>query len=249
MEHLFPGSVKDGMDAELVEGAVAMPYDIPNVHVDLSIADAGIPAGFFRSVNNSYNAFAVETFIDELAHAAKKDPYQFRRALLTRSPRHLAALDLAAERAGWGTPLPAGRARGIAVHTSFASYVAEVAEVSLDAAGMARVHRVVCAVDCGPVVNPAILEAQMQGAIVMGLTAALFGEINIENGRVRQSNFSDYRMLKLAEMPVIEVYVVPGDNPQGGAGEPALPPIAPAVGNALFALTGKRIRKLPFGRA
>ena len=248
MEHLFPGSVKDGMDGELIEGAIAMPYAIPNVHVDLSIADTKIPVGFFRSVNNSYNGFVVESFIDELAHAAKRDPYEYRRDLLVKSPRHLGALNLAATKAGWGTPLPAGRARGIALHLSFLSYVAEVAEVSLNPDGSVKVHRVVCAIDCGPVVNPAGVESQLQSAIVMGLTAALYGEINIDRGRVRQSNFKDYRMLKLAEMPVVEVHIVPSTDKQGGAGEPALPPLAPAVCNAIFALTGKRIRKLPIGK-
>ncbi len=248
MARVFPDSVKNGLDEEAVEGGVAMPYAIPNVHVDYVLTDTGIPVGFWRSVNNSFNAFAVESFIDELAHAAKKDPYEYRRDLLGKAPRHLGVLNLAAGTAGWGTPLPAGRARGIAVHKSFGSYVAQVAEVSVDADGTPHVHRVVCAVDCGPVVNPDTVEAQMQGAIVYGLTAALWGEITIDKGRVQQSNFHDYRMLHLAEMPKVEVHVVPSSDAQGGVGEPGTPPIAPAVCNAIFAATGKRIRKLPIGK-
>jgi isoquinoline 1-oxidoreductase subunit beta len=248
MAHFWPESLKDGYDAELVEGAMAMPYAIPNVRVDSLNVDTGIPVGFWRSVNNSYNGFAVETFVDELAHAARRDPYEFRRDLLGGSPRHLRALNLAAEKAGWGTPLPSDRARGIAVHLSFQSYVAEVAEVAVERDGAVRVHRVVCAVDCGPVVNPAIVESQMESAIVYGLTAALWGEITIDRGRAVQGNFDTYRMLRMKEMPKIEVYIVPSTDPQGGAGEPGTPPIAPAVCNAIFALTGKRIRKLPVGR-
>ena len=248
MARVFPDTVKNGLDEEAVEGGVGMPYAIPNVHVDYLLTDTGIPVGFWRSVNNSYNAFAVESFIDELAHAAKKDPYEYRRDLLGKAPRHLGALNLAASKAGWGTAPPAGRARGIAVYKSFESYVAEVAEVCVATDGAVKVHRVVCAVDCGPVVNPSIVEAQMESAIVYGLTAALYGEIAIEGGRVKQSNFHDYQMLRLAEMPKVEVYIVPSTDAQGGVGEPGTPPIAPAVANAIFAATGKRIRKLPIGK-
>src|SRR6059058_2304329 len=180
MARVFPDTVKNGLDEEAVEGGVGMPYAIPNVHVDYLLTDTGIPVGFWRSVNNSYNAFAVESFIDELAHAAKKDPYEYRRDLLGKAPRHLGALNLAASKAGWGTPPPAGRSRGIAVYKAFESYVAEVAEVSVASDGAVQVHRVVCAVDWGPVVNPSIVEAQMESAIVFGLTAALYGEIAIE---------------------------------------------------------------------
>src|SRR5437773_1050683 len=248
MARVFPDTVKNGLDAEAVEGGVGMPYAVPNVHVDYVLTDTGIPVGFWRSVNNSYNAFVVESFIDEMAHAAQKDPYEYRRDLLGKAPRHLGALNLAASKAGWGTAPPAGRARGIAVYQSFESYVAEVAEVSLASDGAVKVHRVVCAVDCGPVVNPSIVEAQMESAIVFGLTAALYGEIAIEGGRVKQSNFHDYRMVRLAEMPQIEVHIVPSTDAQGGVGEPGTPPIAPAVCNAIFALTGKRVRKLPIGK-
>jgi isoquinoline 1-oxidoreductase subunit beta len=242
-----PEAVKNGVDTEAVEGVVGMPYAIPNVHGDYHLADTGIPVGFWRSVNNSFNAFAVESFIDELAHAAKRDPYEYRRDLLTKAPRHLGVLNLAAEKADWTKPLPAGQARGIAVWKAFESYVAEVAEVSRNTDGSVRVHRVVCAVDCGPVVNPSIVEAQIQSAIVYGLTAALWGAVTIAHGRVEQTNFNNYRMLRQAEMPVIETYIVPSSDSQGGIGEPGTPPIAPAVCNAIFALTGQRIRKLPIG--
>src|SRR5256886_276113 len=248
LARVYPDTIKNGLDGEAVEGGVGMPYAVPNVHVDYLLTDTGIPVGFWRSVNNSYNAFAVESFIDELAHAAKKDPYEYRRDLLAQAPRHLGALNLAASKAGWGTPPPAGRARGIAVYKAFESYVAEVAEVSLASDGAVKVHRVVCAVDCGPVVNPSIVEAQMESAIAFGLTAALYGEIAIEGGRVKQSNFHDYPMVRLAEMPQIQVHIVPSTDAQGGVGQPGTPPIAPAVCNAIFAATGKRVRKLPIGK-
>jgi isoquinoline 1-oxidoreductase subunit beta len=248
MARIFPDTVKNGLDEEAVEGGMGMPYTVPNVHVDYVLTDTGIPVGFWRSVNNSFNAFAVETFIDELAYAAKKDPYEYRRDLLGKAPRHLGVLNLAARMSDWGSPLPAGRARGIAVYKSFESYVSQVAEVSIDKDGVVHVHRVVCAVDCGPVVNPGIVEAQMQSGIVFGLTAALWGEITIDKGHVQQSNFHDYRMLRMGEMPVVEVHIVPSTESQGGVGEPATPPIAPAVCNAIFALNGKRIRKLPIGK-
>ncbi len=248
MARVFPNFVKDGIDGEAVEGGVGMPYAVSNVHVDYLMPDTGIPVGFWRSVNNTFNAFVVESFVDELAHAAKKDPYEYRRDLLGKAPRHLGVLNLVASKAGWGAPLPAGRSRGIAVWKSFESHVAEVAEISIDADGAVRVHRVVCAVDCGPVVNPDIVEAQMQSAIVYGLTAALWGEITIDQGRVTQSNFHNYRMLRMAEMPQIEVHIVSSTESQGGVGEPGTPPIAPAVCNAIYAATGKRIRKLPIGK-
>jgi isoquinoline 1-oxidoreductase beta subunit len=248
MARMFPQTVKNGLDGEAVEGGVGLPYAVPNVHVDYQLTDTGIPVGFWRSVNNSFNAFAVEGFIDELAVAAKKDPYEYRRGLLTNAPRDRGVLELAATKAGWGTPLPAGRARGIAVYKSFESYAAQVAEVSVSPAGDVRVHRVVCAIDCGMHVNPSTIEAQMQSGIVFGLTAALKGAITIENGRVTQSNFHDYQMLRIAEMPVVEVHIMPSNEAPGGVGEPGTPPIAPAVCNAIFAATGKRIRRLPIGK-
>ena len=250
MIRFFPQAIKNGLDGELVEGAVelAKAYAIPNAHIDCTMTDTGIPVGFWRSVSGSYNGFVVESFYDELAHAAKKDPYEFRRDLLAGAPRFLGVLELAAEKAGWGTPPAAGISRGIAVFKCFESYVAEVAEVSVASDGTGKVHRVVCAVDCGPVVNPAIVESQMQGAIVYGLTAALYGEITIDKGRVVQGNFDRYEMLRMNEMPVVEVHIVPSTEAQGGVGEPGTPPIAAAVCNAIFAATGKRIRKLPIGK-
>ena len=247
MARVFPGSVQNGLDGEAVEGGKEMAYAVPNVHVDYVLTDTGIPVGFWRSVNNSFNAFAVETFIDELAAAAKVDPFEYRRGLLANAPRHRGVLELAAAKAGWGTPPPAGRSRGIAVHKSFESFVAQVAEISVSPAGEVRVHRVVCAIDCGMFVNPDTIEAQMQSGIVFGLTAALKGAITIDRGRVQQSNFHDYEMLRLADTPVVEVHIVPSNEAPGGVGEPGTPPIAPAVCNAIFAATGKRIRKLPIG--
>jgi isoquinoline 1-oxidoreductase beta subunit len=246
MSRFFPGSVKNGLDESSVEGAADLPYAIPNILVDYQLTETGIPVGFWRSVGNSQNGFFSECFVDELAAASGKDPYEFRRRLLQKAPRHLAVLELAATKAGWGEALPAGQYRGIAVLSSFGSYVAEVAEVSVDKkSGEVRVHRVVCAVDCGRTVNPLTIEAQMQGAIVFGLTAALKGAITINKGRVEQGNFDDYQMLRMTEMPKIEVHIVPSDQPSSGIGEPGTPPIAPAVCNAIFAATRKRIRRLP----
>ncbi|HMK36640.1 MAG TPA: xanthine dehydrogenase family protein molybdopterin-binding subunit, partial [Desulfomonilaceae bacterium] len=243
---LFEGAMMiDGIDAQSVEGSADMPYEIPNFLVDLHSPKIGVPVQWWRSVGHSHTAFVVESFIDELAHAAGKDPYEFRRKLLAHHPRHKAVLELAAQKAGWGSRLPEGRGRGIAVHRSFSSFVAQVAEVSVSSDGAVRVHGVVCAVDCGRVTNPDTVEAQMQGGIVYGLTAALYGAITLKSGRVEQSNFHDYPMLRVKEMPEVQVWIVPSQEPPTGVGEPGVPPIAPAVGNAIFALTGKRIRRLP----
>jgi isoquinoline 1-oxidoreductase beta subunit len=244
MERLMPGMAFDMPDKNQIEGAFDLPYDIPNLEVRQIRTKTPVPVGSWRSVGHSYNAFFTESFMDELAHAAKADPYIFRQGLLGKRPRHRAVLDLVATRAGWGKSLPTGVARGIALHESFASICAQVAEVSL-VDGRPRVHRVVCVIDCGLVVNPDTVEAQMQSAIVYGLSAALFGEITVKDGRVEQSNFASYDAIKLSDMPVIETYIVPSDGPPGGVGEPGTPPIAPAVANALFALIGKRIRSLP----
>jgi isoquinoline 1-oxidoreductase beta subunit len=236
----------DGVDAFGVEGIRDCPYDIPNLHVEYSRQEpGGIQVWFWRSVGHSQNSFFLESFVDELAHAAGKDPFEFRRSLLGKQPRYKGALELAAEKAGWGKPLPAGVHRGIAVVQSFGSFCAEVAEVSVGADGAPKVHRVVAAVDCGMTVNPDIIKRQIESAIVYGLTAALYGKITFRDGRVEQSNFHDYRMLRMSEMPAVEVYIVPSTEAPGGIGEPGTPPIAPAVANAMFAATGKRIRKLP----
>jgi isoquinoline 1-oxidoreductase beta subunit len=188
-----------------------------------------------------------ECFLDELAAAGGKDPYELRRVLLDKEPRHKRVLELAAAKGNWGKPLPKGQGRGIAVAESFGSFVAQVAEVTVGNDGSVRVNRVVCAIDCGPFVNPDTIEAQMQGGIVYGLTAALKGDITIERGRVKQRNFHDYQMLRINEMPRVEVYTVPSTDKMGGVGEPGTPPVAPAVANAIFAATGKRVRKLPIG--
>ncbi len=232
------------MDGSSVEGAKNLPYAIPNLEVTYAMVDTGVPVGFWRSVGSSQNAYITECFFDETAAAAGRDPYELRRELLKGHPRHLRVLETAAEKAGWGEPLPEGRGRGIAVAESFGSFVAEVAEVSIEN-GKPRVHRVVCAIDCGQTVNPNIIEAQMESGIVYGLTAALKGEITLENGRVQQSNFHNYEMLRMDEMPEVEVHIIDSGEAPGGVGEPGTPPIAPAVVNALFALTGKPVRRLP----
>src|SRR6266568_4222167 len=243
------GPLDKGVDRTLIDGASNLPYAIPNVLVDQVAVDLlPVPRGFWRSVGISQNAFVTECFFDEVAVAAGKDPYELRRQLLRDKPRHLRTLELAAQKAGWGTPLAAGRGRGIALAEWAPTTCAQVAEVSVTPEGGVRVHRVVCAVDCGPTVNAGQIEAQLQGGIVYGLTAALYGEITIDRGRVKQSNFTDYPMLHIEEMPVVEVHVVPSDDKQGGIGEPSVGPVAPAVCNAIFAATGKRIRKLPIGK-
>jgi isoquinoline 1-oxidoreductase beta subunit len=243
---LFEQAFMQGkIDPSSVEGAHDMPYEVPHILVDLHTTDMGVPVQWWRSVGHSHTAFVVESFIDEVAHSAGIDPYQFRRGLLAAHPRHRGVLDLAAEKAGWGAPLPQGRARGLAMHKSFESFVAQVAEVSVGPEGQVRVHRVVCAVDCGQVVNPATIEAQMEGAIVMGLSAALYGAITFEKGRVKQGNFNDYPLLGIGEMPLVEVHIVPSREPPGGIGEPGVPPIAAAVANGIYAATGKRVRRLP----
>ena len=237
--------IKEEIDTASTEGAATMPYEIPNLFVGLHSPEVAVPVQWWRSVGHSHTGFAVESFIDEMAAAAGKDPYAFRRALLAGHPRHRGVLELAAEKAGWGTAPPAGRSRGIAVCESFGSFVAQVAEVSVAPSGALRVHRVVCAVDCGSTVNPGIVEAQMESGIVFGLTAALYGEITIKDGRVEQGNFDTYPLLTIGEMPAVEVYIVPSTEAPGGIGEPGTPPIAPAVANAVYAGTGIRVRRLP----
>ena len=238
--------VKDGIDATSIEGVADSPYlkDVPDHRVDLHSPQTGIPVLWWRSVGHSYNAFVMESLVDELAHAAGRDPLEYRRALLAKHPRHLAALELAAEKFGWSAPPVTGRGRGIAVHESFGSFVAQAAEVSVEN-GVIRVHRVVCAIDCGPAVNPDAVRAQMESGIAFGLGAALHSKLTLRNGQVQESNFHDYRVLRINEMPVVDVHIVPSTEKMGGAGEPGTPPIAPAVANAVFALTGQRLRELP----
>jgi isoquinoline 1-oxidoreductase beta subunit len=234
-----------GVDFISLEGAANLPYDLPNIKIEYTEQDPGIPFGFWRSVGASFQGFAVEAFIDELATTAGKDPYQFRHDLLGKAPRHRAALDLAAEKAGWGKPLPQGRARGIAVMECFGSILAQVTEVSVDAKGAVKVHRVVCSVDTGWVINPDTITQQMEGGIIYGLTAALKGEITIQNGRVTQRHFNDYQMIRHPEMPLIEVFIVPSTAEPGGIGEPSTALAAGSLVNAIFAATGKRIYRLP----
>jgi len=242
----FASMIRNGIDETSVEGAADSPYlaAIADHRVELHSPELPIPVLWWRSVGHSHTAFVVESFVDELAHAAGKDPLAFRRELLPADSRLRRVLDSAAEGFGWGKPLPAGHAAGIAVHESFGSAVAHAAEVSVED-GRIRVHRVVCAVDCGPVVNPDGVEAQMQSGIVFGLSAALYGEITFRDGQVEQSNFHDYPVLRLHEMPRVEVRIAKSNEKMGGVGEPGTPPVAPAVANALFALTGKRLRSLP----
>jgi len=234
----------DMPDKTTSEGLFDLPYGFASQHMSHVATKSGVPVGFWRSVGHSHNAFFSESFIDELAAATKQDPLAFRLKLLKDAPRYAAVLQLVADKAGWGTPLPAGRAQGIALHKSFGSIVAQVAEISL-ANGQIRVHRVVCAIDCGTVVNPGTVAQQMESSVVYALSAALFGKIDIVGGVVQQSNFSDAPMLTLSQTPVVETHIVPSTSHPAGVGEPAVPPLAPAVGNALFALTGKRQRALP----
>ncbi len=239
---------KNGVDETSVEGANDIPYNIPNILVDLHSPKVGVPVLWWRSVGHSHTAFVVESFIDEIAHAANKDPYEFRRMLLKNHPRHKAVLELAAEKAGWDKPVEKGKGRGISVHKSFGSFIAQAAEVSVEKSGEVRVHKVICSIDCGRVVNPSTVAAQMESGIVFGLSAALFGSITLKNGRVEQSNFHDYPMLSMKNMPKVEVHIVKSEATPEGVGEPGVPPIAPAVCNAIFALTGKRIRRLPIDK-
>ena len=237
------GTIVKTRDPSSHEGAVDQPYMIPNVDIAHVFYDPGVPLGFWRSVGHSQNAFVVESFIDELAHKANEDPYQFRRRLLAGHARHLAVLDLVAEKANWGTP-KLGTHQGIAVHESFGSVVAEVVEVRI-VDNVIKVERVVCAADCGLVVNPDQVHAQVESAVIFGLTAALKGKITIRDGAVEQSNFHDYPLLRMNEIPVVEVHILPSANSPTGIGEPGTPPIAPAVANAVFAATGARLRSLP----
>ncbi len=238
--------LRNGVARESVEGIAE--YDIPHVQVEYHDPGIGIPTGYWRSVGLSQNAFFAESFVDELAAAGGKDPVALRRRLLAKSPRLLNVLNIAAERAGWGTPLPAGRFRGVAAVAGFGSFNAQVAEVSVTQ-GRVAVHRVVCVVDCGRVVNPLGVDQQLHGGLVYGLSAALRGTLTIDRGRVAESNFHQYEPLRMREMPEIDVHIVPSDAAPGGIGEVSTPAIAPAVANAIFAATGTRVRRLPFSLA
>jgi isoquinoline 1-oxidoreductase beta subunit len=242
----LPPGFNNGLDPDTTEGAIDLVYALPNLHVEyLRVEPPGVPTAFWRSVGPSHNVFVVESFMDELAAAAKQDPVAYRRALLDKSPRAKGVLELAAQKAGWGKPLPKGVGRGVSVQHAFATYMAQVAEVEVAKDGAVRVRRVVCAVDCGTVVNPNTVQAQIQSGIIFGLTAALRGEITLKGGRVEQSNFHDYQMLRMNETPAIEVYIVNSGEAPGGMGEAGTSAAAPALTNAIFAATGKRIRKLP----
>ena len=244
--NLFPQRLTGGVDQSFANGFTdEMAYEVPNYEASYAMRTTHVPVGFWRSVNHSQNGFFRESFIDEMAHAAEQDPYQYRRKLLSKDPVRLAVLDAAAQKAGWDKPVPRGISRGIALVEAYGSLCAQVAEASVGSNGEVRVHRVVAAIDTGHVVNPEILRAQTESGIVYGLSATLYGAITIENGRVKQGNFDDYEMLRLAEMPVVETAVVPSGGFWGGGGEPAVPPLAPALCNAIFAATGKRIRSLP----
>jgi isoquinoline 1-oxidoreductase beta subunit len=240
--------MQNGIDPTSVEGVSDSPYmkGVANHRVELHSPKTGISVLWWRSVGHSHTAFVMESLIDELANAVGSNPVDYRRRLLKHHPRHLGVLNLAAEKAGWVSMLPAGRARGIAVHESFGSFAAQVAEVSVEK-GRIRVHRVVCAIDCGIAVNPDIVRAQMEGGIGYGVSAALREQITLANGAVVQSNFTDYLPLRITDMPVVEVHIVPSAEAPSGVGEPGLPPLAPAVANAIRAVTGKPIHRLPIG--
>ena len=244
---LAPIMVKGGIDPTSVEGAATIAYAIPNIAVDLATTKTGVPILWWRVVGSSHTTFAVEAFIDEVAHAAAEDGFTFRRKLLEHQPRMKAVLELAAEKAGWSKdPMPKGKGRGIAVAEAFKTLVAQVAEVSVDETGHVKVDRIVCAVDCGTAINPDVIAAQMEGGIGFGLGAVLYGQITLKDGRVEQDNFNSYRVLRMNEMPKVEVHIVPSAEAPTGVGEPGVAPVGPAVANAIFAATGKRIHVLPF---
>lgn len=246
MARYFPSAVKNGVDPDAVEGAAEIPYAIPNMHVDfVRVEPPGIPTAFWRGVGPTHNVYVVECFIDELAAAAKKDPVDYRRALLAKNPRALNVVARAAQKAGWGTPLGPRRGRGISLSQSFGTYLAEVAEVTVSKSGDVHVDRVVAVVDCGVAVNPDTVVAQLESGIVFGITAALYGEITLKNGRVEQTNFDSYQMLRIDAAPIIEVEIVKSAEAPGGLGEPGTSALAPAVLNAVHAATGVRLRKLP----
>src|SRR6201984_1215819 len=242
----LPPGFNKGLDPDTTEGAIDLVYALPNMHVEyLRVEPPGIPTTFWRSPGPSHNVFVTESFMDELAAAAKQDAVAYRRGLLDKSPRAQSVLELAAEKAGWGQSLPERVGRGVSLQFVFGTHMAQVAEVEVSKNGAVRVRRVVCAVDCGTVINPDTVQAQGQGAIIFGLTAALYGEITLKDGRVQETNFDTYRMLRMNEAPAIEVHILQNSEPPGGMGEPGTSAIIPAVTNAVFAATGKRLRKMP----
>jgi isoquinoline 1-oxidoreductase subunit beta len=245
---MFPTAVpKDAVDPFAVEGAANYPYDVPNILVDYVQHEIGIDVGYWRSVSHALNCFATECFMDELAHSVRKDPLEFRMALLEKAPRHRGVLRLAAREANYAAP-PKGHYQGIALMEGYGTYMAQVAEVSIDRNGAPKVHKITCALDCGQVVHPEGVLAQVESSIIFGLTAALWGEINLQGGRVQQTNFDSYRLMRLNEAPVIDIHVIESGEDPGGVGEPATALVAPAVCNALYMASNRRIRSLPIAR-
>jgi isoquinoline 1-oxidoreductase beta subunit len=249
LARFLPPAFQKGVDGDAVDSAVDIPYAIPNLRVEyVRDEPPAVPTGFWRGVGPNNTVFAIESFIDELALKVNEDPVAFRRKMLQSAPRPLAVVNLVAEKSGWGQPLPKRRGRGIALQPTFGSYIATVAEVEVDEAGEVHVKRIVCAVDTGLVINPDTVVAQLEGGLIFGLTAALYGEITIAKGRVEQNNFNDYRMVRINETPAIEVHLVPSDQPPGGIGETGTIAAPPAISNAIFAATGVRLRRMPIDR-
>jgi isoquinoline 1-oxidoreductase beta subunit len=245
MARYVPPLFQKGLDPDAVESAAETPYRVPNVHVDyVRVEPVGLRTAFWRGVGATHSVFVVESFLDELANAAKQDPLSYRKALIT-NPRLLGVLNLAAEKANWGTPLPSRWGRGISVQFAFGTYLSQIAEVEVGTDGAVRVHRITCAVDCGIAVNPEMIAAQVEGGTLFGLTAALYGQITLKNGRVEQSNFHDYRSMRMNEAPSIETHLVKSSEAPGGFGEAPTAAVAPAVTNAICHATGVRIRSLP----
>jgi isoquinoline 1-oxidoreductase beta subunit len=243
---LLPHAFQNGLDPDTTEGAIDLVYDFPNLHVEyVRVEPPGIPTAFWRGVRPSHNVFVTESFMDELAVAAKRDPVEYRLALLEKAPRAEAVLALAADKAGWGRKLPRRAGQGVSLQHAFGTYMAQIAEVEVTKDGAVRVRRVVCAVDCGTVVNPDTVRAQIESAIMFGITAALYGEITLKDGRVEQTNFDSYQILRMNEAPEVEMHIVQNSQPPGGMGEAGTSAIVPAVANAIFAATGKRLRKMP----
>jgi isoquinoline 1-oxidoreductase beta subunit len=244
---MFPAVVEKQIDPFAIEAAANYPYDVPNVQVEYVQQEVGVDVGYVRSVSHATNCFVAESFMDELAHVSRKDPVEFRMSLLEKQPRYRGVLKLATAESHYGYP-PRGRFHGVALMEGYGTYMAQVAEISLDSAGKVKVHKITCAVDCGQIVNPDIVNAQVEGSIIFGLTSALWGEINVQGGRVQQTNFNNYRLLRMNEAPVIDIFVVNSSEAPGGIGEPAVALVAPAVCNAIYSATGRRVRSLPLAR-